>query len=587
MVSRVVVVSLGRIVADQVRVDATEAYAVLHHVWQRIRVTRDDDGALIAVPPLDVMGITPFGDFELREAGSPGGRRVRPPHQLAQDLGGLLLRLLSSASPGMEGVPVSCVEAARRALPISPRPPNFRPIVTPDALFTAIEAFRPRDPSAALAGLYARWRRTTDEQKPAAHPLALTFAASVPVDRPSGDHARPTAAKLDEARTVKHRITLPATPRSTVPAAAPPRGLLSSTEPISQRRELRASRGAVALVALACLIFPGALAWQRMTRQQQPVIIDRAVATPDLAPPGATTGRPAAAPKPSSTEVEIAPPPARARAPLRPARARRLLHAGKTGKPPYSPSFDPRTNAIVFHAGLERTALMQASLRSDGEVESISTMREDGTRSYHAQVSPDGEHLVYDSDAEGSRGIYIANRDGSSPRRVSGPGNASVPTWSPDGQYVAFARAETDRPSVWNVWTLHVPTGALRRLTSQGVGEAWGASWFPDGRHIAYSVEDRLIVHDLGSGVTRTYATPVAGRLVRTPAVSPDGQRIVFQVGKSGAWVLDLRTGTSVRLLSDASAQEFAWSPDGRLVAYQSAQGGEWGIWVVEMTMAP
>ena len=73
MVSRVVVVSLGRIVADQVRVDATEAYAVLHHVWQRIRVTRDDDGALIAVPPLDAMGITPFGDFELREAGSPGG----------------------------------------------------------------------------------------------------------------------------------------------------------------------------------------------------------------------------------------------------------------------------------------------------------------------------------------------------------------------------------------------------------------------------------------------------------------------------------------------------------------------------------
>ena len=214
-------------------------------------------------------------------------------------------------------------------------------------------------------------------------------------------------------------------------------------------------------------------------------------------------------------------------------------------------------------------------------------MREDGSRSYHAQVSPDGEHLVYDSDADGSRGIYIANRDGSSPRRVSGPGNASVPTWSPDGQYVAFARAETNRPRVWNVWTLHVPTGALRRLTSHRVGQAWGASWFPDGRQIAYSVEDRLIVRDLASGVSRTYPTPVAGRLVRTPAVSPDGQRIVFQVRKSGAWVLDMRTGTSDRLLSDASAQEFAWSPDGRLVAYQSAQGGEWGIWVVEMTMAP
>ena len=79
---------------------------------------------------------------------------------------------------------------------------NFRPIVTPDALFTAIEAFRPRDPSAALAGLYARWRRTTDETERTAHPLAITFATSVPVDRPSGD-ARP--AGPSQARRGQHR----------------------------------------------------------------------------------------------------------------------------------------------------------------------------------------------------------------------------------------------------------------------------------------------------------------------------------------------------------------------------------------------
>ena len=81
------------------------------------------------------------------------------------------------------------------------------------------------------------------------------------------------------------------------------------------------------------------------------------------------------------------------------------------------------------------------------------------------------------------------------------------------------------------------------------MGQAWGASWFPDGRRIAYSVEDRLIVRDLESGVSRVYPTPVAGRLVRTPAVSPDGQRIVFQVYRDGAWVLDLRTGSLGRLL--------------------------------------
>ena len=73
------------------------------------------------------------------------------------------------------------------------------------------------------------------------------------------------------------------------------------------------------------------------------------------------------------------------------------------------------------------------------------------------------------------------------------------------------------------------------------------------------------------------------GRLVRTPAVSPDGERIVFQVRRDGAWVLDLRTGQSHRLLADASAQEFAWSPDGQRVAYHSVQGGQWGIWVLDL----
>ena len=437
MVSRVVVVSLGRIVADQVRVDATEAYAVLHHVWQRIRVTRDDDGALIAVPALDAMGITPFGDFELREAGSPGGRRVRPPHQLAQDLGGLLLRLLSSASPGMEGVPVSWRRGSARALPISPRPPNFRPIVTPDALFTAIEAFRPRDPSAALAGLYARWRRTTDEQKPAAHALALTSQRQYPwIDRAAITRGRPQPRSMRPvpssiaSRCQRLRDQRPCR-RWLGRARGWTRGS-AARPPLVDRADLTASRAAsIARRRRARRTrlpdLPGALAWQRMTRQQQPVTINRAVATPDLAPPGATTGRPAAAPRPSSTEVEIAPPPARARAPLRPARARRLLHAGKTGKPPYSPSFNPRTNAIVFHAGLERTALMQASLRTRRR----SRVDRYDARGRLTELSRAGlarrRALVYDSDAEGSRGIYIANRDGSSPRRVSGPATHRYP----------------------------------------------------------------------------------------------------------------------------------------------------------------
>jgi Tol biopolymer transport system component len=342
----------------------------------------------------------------------------------------------------------------------------------------------------------------------------------------------------------------------------------------------------MAAAALVCLtLLGGVSAWRWVMQEDTGVVVDAQARPSAAVDPRRLDGVADASGTAAHTEVEVA-----ARTPgdsatvARP-RVRRLLHAGATGRVPYSPSFDPHRNALVFHAGLDHTALLEASLRSDGTVDEVSTVREDGSSSYHAQVSPDGQWLAYDSDAEGQRAVYVARRDGSSPRRVSGVGYASVPSWSPDGAYVAFARAEPGRPRVWNVWTVHVASGRLERQTNHAVGQPWGASWFPDGRRIAYSHEDRLIVRDVDTGASRTYPTPVQGRLVRTPAVSPDGERIVFQVRRDGAWVLDLRTGEPQRILADASAQEFAWSPDGQRVAYHSVRGGQWGIWMLDLAV--
>ena len=50
---------------------------------------------------------------------------------------------------------------------------------------------------------------------------------------------------------------------------------------------------------------------------------------------------------------------------------------------------------------------------------------------------------------DGNPEIYVANRDGSRVRRVSGPGYAAVPTWAPDSRRLAFVRAEPNNPKVW------------------------------------------------------------------------------------------------------------------------------------------
>ena len=121
----------------------------------------------------------------------------------------------------------------------------------------------------------------------------------------------------------------------------------------------------------------------------------------------------------------------------------------------------------------------------------------------------------------------------------------------------------------------------MRQLTEHGYGQPWGGSWFPDGRRIAYSLGDRLIVRDLESGAERVFPTPTKGHLVRTPAVSPDGRRIVFHVQRNGTWLLDFPSGAVRKVLEDPTAEEYTWAPDGKRLAYHSRRSGIWGVWVM------
>jgi TolB protein len=206
---------------------------------------------------------------------------------------------------------------------------------------------------------------------------------------------------------------------------------------------------------------------------------------------------------------------------------------------------------------------------------------DDSANNFHVRPSPDGTRIAFDSDRGGVRGVYVADADGRNVRRVSPEGFAAVPSWSPDGSMLAFVRAEDGQAKVWNLWTLDLATGELAQVTRHRYGQTWGGSWFPDGRRLAYSHEDRLVIHDLHTGNERVFRSPRKGRLVRTPAVSPDGRRVMFQVSRDGAWMLELADGSMRRVLEDRTAEEFTWAPDGRRVAYHSRQSGAWGVWVM------
>jgi TolB protein len=69
---------------------------------------------------------------------------------------------------------------------------------------------------------------------------------------------------------------------------------------------------------------------------------------------------------------------------------------------------------------------------------------------------------------------------------TTGEGQASNPSWHPDGQHVAFAWTRGYAPGNWNIFVMDVGTRSYVQLT-YGAGRNENPGWAPDGRHIVFS----------------------------------------------------------------------------------------------------
>jgi hypothetical protein len=476
------------------------------------------------------------------------------------EIAGLLQKLIP---PGTPGVPGGLRYAIARALLEVDAPP-FDSLAD---FSRALQRFERGDRLAVVRALMAR----------RAGPVALHIVS----------RTQPAREPLSTPAPPPRRAEIVAMPR---PARRRGRRLIVAAAAVVV--------GALALIGVADVmkaghVQPRTVAGARRSSAPAPA----SVVQPPPTDAVATAGAP---PAPSTARLEPAPLP-----PAEPTRTKRAApemrqSAGASTRPPlredgavvaldgqhrpiFSPSFASNGSALFFHTGSTRDAHSAIAMASSDGMSGdlgVMTIVDDGARNYHVQPSPDGAYIAFDSDRDGERGVYVARRDGTNVRRVSGPGYAAVPTWSPNGRRIAYIRAEDDNPKVWNLWLQPVDADHATRLTSYRYGQTWSASWFPDNRRICYSHEDRLVVLDLESGASRTFASPVKHRLVRTPAVSPDGNEVIFQVFRQGAWLLDLRDGSMREVLADPTAEEFAWSPDGRRVAFHSRRDGQWGIFV-------
>ncbi len=186
--------------------------------------------------------------------------------------------------------------------------------------------------------------------------------------------------------------------------------------------------------------------------------------------------------------------------------------------------------------------------------------------------SPDGSMIAFISDRDGAENLWIANADGSDPRKLSAEaqGLFTSPEWSADGQYVLVSRSSWGLRT-YELWMYHKDGGSGLQLTKAKATpttpqdqrlNVLGVQASSDGQYLYYArkqggFEYNLTLpqwsiwrRSLDDGTDQVIAT-AAGSAMR-PVLSHDGNTLVYATrhdAETALRVLDLSTGQDRWLL--------------------------------------
>jgi Tol biopolymer transport system component/tRNA A-37 threonylcarbamoyl transferase component Bud32 len=241
--------------------------------------------------------------------------------------------------------------------------------------------------------------------------------------------------------------------------------------------------------------------------------------------------------------------------------------------------------------------------------------------------SPDGSQLAFAWDGERSPDEGPRNFDiwlkliGSSEARrlTTDPLDDMGPSWSPDGRYIAFHRGR--RGETATIYLMSPLGGAERKLTdlpAAGSNTSWfrGAAvpqlaWSPDGRWLAVAraraphetAPEAGGIHliPIDGGEPHPITAPKAPAWDRDPAFSPDGRHLAYASCASGAFAplgayapcdafvadldSDFRPTAPPRRLTrhDLVILGLAWTRDGRSLVYGGARYDLSHLWRVDV----
>ncbi|MGZ4812842.1 MAG: Tol-Pal system beta propeller repeat protein TolB [Terriglobales bacterium] len=244
------------------------------------------------------------------------------------------------------------------------------------------------------------------------------------------------------------------------------------------------------------------------------------------------------------------------------ANQRQLTHLGSIA---LSPRISPDGSRVAFSAmtgGGWNVAMYSLELGR------MVTFPHFGGTNLSPAWSPDGKQIAFSSSRTGDPEIFICDNDGGHLRRVTSFKGPDVsPAWNPkSGGQIAWVSGRTGLPQIY---TMEADGTNPQRMTDQGY--AVSPSWSPNGQFLAFAwirhygpglpgAQDIYIMDIASKQIVQL--THEAGRN-DFPSWSPDGRHLVFQSNRAGGdqiWSM-LADGTQQHpLTASGSNTQPKWS---------------------------